>query len=192
MLSASCVGFVGALCALLMTWLSAFPCAAQHDPLATARSEMAHFKVPLDAATLAPGPRLEKLTIRPGKQPWLIAAASTTAALAASYLVLQGFSYKASSQVTRATSTSRDLSLDLDSRLRGREQLGAAQDRANLISRITDICLAGTVAATGATLLIWLTAKRKREARPMNTLLGPMVLRGGGGAGGGLLLRNKF
>jgi hypothetical protein len=61
-----------------------------------------------------------------------------------------------------------------------------------LLSRVSDICLAGTVAATGATLLNWLTGKRKRSEQQIRTLLGPMVLRGGGGAGGGLVLRNKF
>ncbi|MDB4974390.1 MAG: hypothetical protein JWN48_2731 [Myxococcaceae bacterium] len=145
------------------------------------------------SVSLAPGPRLDLSGVQSTpRRPWLAIAASTTAALAATYLVMQGFSYRADSQVARAQDRSRDLSLDVDTRLRGREQFGAAQDRANLLSRVSDICLAGTVAATGATLLIWLTGKRKREAQPIRTLIGPMVVRSGGGSGGGLVLRNKF
>jgi hypothetical protein len=62
--------------------------------------------------------------------------------------------------------------------------------RADLLNRVSDICLAGSVAATGATLLIWLTKKRKRSDHQSRTLLGPMVLRGVNG--GGLVLREKF
>jgi hypothetical protein len=201
MLPVSCVGIVSAVCALLLTWLSAFNCAAQHDPLAgsadstraqTARSELANFSIPL-TRPLAPGPRTESGAVYEKQgRPWLWLAASTTAALAATYVVAQGFSYKANGQASRSLESSNNLALDMETRMRGREQFGAAQNRADLLTRISDICLAGTVAATGATLLIWLTGKRKREVQQFRTLLGPMVLRGGGGAGGGLVLRNKF
>lgn len=211
MLAAPCVGIVSALCALVLTWLSAFSCAAQHDGSAqgahvqgpgarlestraeTARSELANFSVTL-SPPLARGPRAESLlqTQQNPARPWLWLAASTTAALAASYAVAQGFSYRANGQASRALDGTRDLQLELDARMRNRDQFAAAQDRANFLSRVSDICLAGTVAATGATLLIWLTSKRKREAQQIRTLIGPMVVRGSGGAGGGLVLRNKF
>ena len=202
MLPVSCVGIVSAVCALLLTWLSAFHCSAQHDPVVgsgdstraqTARSELANFSIPL-TKQLAPGPRAESALVYEKQQsrPWLWLAASTTAALAATYVVAQGFSYKANGQASKSLDSSNNLALDMETRMRGREQFGAAQNRADLLTRISDICLAGTVAATGATLLIWLTGKRKREVQQFRTLLGPMVLRGGGGAGGGLVIRNKF
>jgi hypothetical protein len=195
MLSATCVGILSGLCALVLAWLVSMDCHAQHDPLATARSELGHFSsssslLPASdssgnlIAPFALGPRAEVVATKP-LRPWLIAAATTTAALAASYVVFQGLSYRAS------RNADRNLGLDLDTRLRNRE-LEGAQDRANLLSRVSDICLAGTVAATGATLLIWLTGKRKRAEQQVRTLLGPMVVRAGGGSGGGLVLRNKF
>ena len=61
---------------------------------------------------------------------------------------------------------------------------------ADLLQRVSDICLAGSVAATGATLLIWLTSKRERRPDRSRMLIGPMVLRGMDGAG--VVLREKF
>jgi hypothetical protein len=117
-------------------------------------------------------------------------AASTTAALAASWVVTGGLSYKASNDSMKSFERSRDFTLDYSMRASAREQGGLAQQQAALLSRVSDICLAGTVAATGATLLIWLTGKRARAEQPMKSLIGPMLLRGANG--GGLVYRNKF
>ncbi|MEY4509479.1 MAG: hypothetical protein RLZZ450_1601 [Pseudomonadota bacterium] len=181
-----------ALCALLLTWLSAHTCAAQHDARATVRGELGHFSsVPLSLGASAVKPNLAvSSTTLTTKRPWLWAAASTTAALAASWVVTGGWSYKASSDSMRAFERSRDFTLDYSARANAREQGGLAQQQAALLSRVSDICLAGTVAATGATLLIWLTGKRTREEQPMKSLIGPMLLRGANG--GGLVYRNKF
>jgi hypothetical protein len=177
--------------ALLLTWLTTHRCAAQHDARVSMRGELAHFSsapapAPLGAArrdlSVAGSPR------RP--RPWLWAAAGTTAAFAASYAVFQGLSYRATNDSMRASERSNDFALDYGSRASAREQGGLAAQQAALLSRVSDICLAGTIAATGTTLLIWLTSKRKRQDQQMKTLLGPMVLRGA--AGGGLVLREKF
>lgn len=181
-----------AVCALLLTWLSTHTCAAQHDARATVRGELGHFS----SVPLMRGPRVEKpdLTVSsstaPSRRPWLWAAASTTAALAASWVVTGGLSYKASNDSTRAFDRSNEFTLDYSARANAREQGSLAQQQAALLSRVSDICLAGTVAATGATLLIWLTGKRTREVQPMKSLIGPMLLRGANG--GGLVYRNKF
>jgi hypothetical protein len=124
------------------------------------------------------------------KRPWLWVAAGTTAAFAASWVVTGGLSYKASNDGAKSLERSRDFTLDYSMRASAREQGGLAQQQAALLSRVSDICLAGTVAATGATLLIWLTGKRARAEQPMKSLIGPMLLRGANG--GGLVYRNKF
>jgi hypothetical protein len=181
-------------CALLLTWLSAHTCAAQHngsaplfktsfdlDARSTARTELAN---------LNNAPHGELQEVRKPVSPWLIAAASTTAAFAASYALTLGFSYRNSAAASRAMERSRDVGFDMDMRLRLTEQGTAAQTRADLLSRVSDICVAGAVMSAGTTLLIWLTGKRKNEEKQMRTLIGPMVLRGYNGAG--LVARAKF
>jgi hypothetical protein len=181
-------------CALMLTWLCAQTCAAQHtgtlpvfktsfdlDARSTARTELANF----DAR-----PSAELQTVSKPISPWLIAAASTTAAFAASYAISMGFSYRNSAAASRAMERSRDVGLDLDMRLRLTEQGTAAQAKADLLARVSDICVAGAVMSAGTTLLIWLTGKRKNEEKQMRTLIGPMVLRGYNGAG--LVARAKF
>ncbi len=183
-------------CAFLLTWLCAHHCAAQHaetltvfktnldlDARTTARTELAN----LNASKLPAAP-VE--SVRKPVSPWLIAAASSTAAFAASYAMLAGFSYKNSAAASRAMERSRDVGLDLDMRLRLQEQGGLAQTRADLLGKISDVCVAGAVMSAGTTLLIWLTGKRKSEEKQMRTLIGPMVLRGYNGAG--LVARAKF
>jgi hypothetical protein len=168
-----------AVCALLLTWLSTHTCAAQHDARATVRGELGHFS----SVPLMRGPRVEKPDLSvssataTGRRPWL-------------WVVTGGLSYKASNDSTRAFDRSADFTLDYSARANAREQGSLAQQQAALLSRVSDICLAGTVAATGATLLIWLTGKRTREVQPMKSLIGPMLLRGANG--GGLVYRNKF
>lgn len=178
----------------MLTWLSAHTCAAQHNgtlpvfktdldlgPTATARSELASLNGPQNT---------RMLEARKPVNPWLIAAASTTAAFAASYAMLTGFSYKNAAAASRALDRSREFGLDLDMRLRLQEQSTMAQTRADLLARVSDVCVAGAVMSAGATLLIWLTGKRKSEDKQMRTLIGPMVLRGVNG--GGLVARAKF
>jgi hypothetical protein len=180
-----------AICALLLTWLSTHACAAQHDARATVRGELGHFSsVPLTLSAHNEAPNLSVSSATSTKRPWLWAAASTTAAFAASWVVTGGLSYKASNDSMRGFERSRDFTLDYSARASAREQGGLAQQQAALLSRVSDLCLAGTVAATGATLLIWLTGKRARDDQPMRSLIGPMLLRGANG--GGLVYRNKF
>jgi hypothetical protein len=182
-------------CALMLTWLCCQTCAAQHndtlpvfktsfdiDARATARTELANLHAPQNASAL-------EIAQKP-ISPWLIAAASTTAAFAASYAMAAGFSYKNSVAASRAMERSRDVGLDLDMRLRLQEQGTMAQTRADLMSRVSDICVAGAVMSAGTTLLIWLTGKRKNHEKQIRTLVGPMVLRGYDGAG--LVARAKF
>lgn len=179
------------LCALLLTWLSTHACAAQHDARSTVRGELGHFStMPLSISTSAEKPNLAVSSVTNTRRPWLWVAASTTAAFAASWVVTGGLSYKTSNDSMRSFERSRDFTLDYSMRASAREQGGLAQQQAALLSRVSDICLAGTVAATGATLLIWLTGKRAREEQPMKSLIGPMLLRGANG--GGLVYRNKF
>lgn len=193
--SIGCVRFVLVSCALLLTWLSADTCTAQHvasapvlktsfdiDARTTARTELANFNARPPTSPLTLDRRLPS--------PWLVAAASTTAVFAASYAVLSGYSYKAGNQAARSLERSQDFTLDFDTRLRMSEQASNAQSRADLLSRMSDICVAGAVASAGATLLVWLTGKHKRKEQQMRTLIGPMVLRGANG--GGLVARAKF
>jgi hypothetical protein len=180
-----------AVCALLLTWLSTHACAAQHDAHATVRGELGHFlTIPAALNTSTEKPNLVVSSSATAKRPWLWVAAGTTAAFAASWMVTGGLSYKASHDSAKSVERSRDFTLDYSMRASAREQGGLAQQQAALLSRVSDICLAGTVAATGATLLIWLTGKRARAEQPMKSLIGPMLLRGA--HGGGLVYRNKF
>ncbi len=188
MVVTTCVRLTGAGCALLLTWLSAVGSVAaqQTDARATVQSELANL-----SASRAFDLKSTAKVREPVGGPWLWVAAGTTAAFAASYAFSEGFSYKAMQTRNAALARSEDVGLDLDIRLRARAQANDAQLRADLLNRVSDICLAGTVAATGAALLVWLTKKHKREDhRLTRTLLGPMVLRGAAGAG--LVLREKF
>lgn len=176
-----------AVCALLLTWLTAHACCAQYDARQTMRGELAHFSLGNKGEA---APQLGVAAGAPRSRPWLIVAASTSAALAASYVVTSGFAYRATNDSTRAFERTHDFALDYSTRASAREQGGLAQQQAQLLSRMGDLFLASTVAATGATLLIWLTSKRARKEQQMRTLLGPMLLRGA--SGGGLVLREKF
>jgi len=173
----------GAGCALMLTWSSAFACVAQDARLAV-RSELANSRRAYAVQPgVQPGPR------RP-YQPWLWAAAGTTAAFAAGLAVSEGLSYKAATDRAAALDRSRDLRLDLQSRLRASEQAGDAKQRADLLDRVSNVCIAGSIAATGTMLLIWLTGKERKKYEQNKYLLGPMVLREWAGAG--LVLREKF
>lgn len=174
----------GAGCALLLTWSSALACVAQDVRLDVRRALLA------DESTRAlPGaPRKRDLRTRP---PLFWAAAGTSAAMAASFAFTEGFSYRANSERLNALAKSRDPSADMQARLRASERADTMKLRSELLERVSSVCLAGSIAATGTMLLVWLTAKERRK-NPGETkyLLGPMVLREFAGAG--LVLREKF
>jgi hypothetical protein len=188
------VAFAG--CALLLTWLATHACAAQFVPTTALRTQLPTAaqatKLPA-VTTLSYGSAraLDTRTLSPRARPWLLAMASTTLMFAAGYATSEGLGYGANATRRSALERSRDLELDLDARLRAEGQATRAEERADLFDKISDICLAGSVAASGATLLIWLTSKARRADRQnAKVLLGPMVLRGV--SGGGLVLREKF
>jgi hypothetical protein len=199
---------IGAGCALLLTWFTALTCAAQHDPAATARSELTHFSA-------SPGPAVPAnetktvaanvVDVRPSvttdlktgaeevarRRAWVVALASTSAAFATSFALTEGYAARATKSSVRDLERSRDVSFDMEARRQAQRQGDSGAERANLLSKVSDVCLAGSVAATGAALLIWLTGRKQKTDRLTNkTLLGPMVLRGANG--GGLVLREKF
>lgn len=199
---------IGAGCALLLTWFTALTCAAQHDAAATARSELTHFS----ASPVPPAPANTAKTAAPNvvigsvsvtndlklgaeadarRRVWVVALASTSAALATSFALTEGYAARATKSSIRDLERSRDVSFDMDARRQAQRQGDAGSERANLLSKVSDVCLAGSVAATGAALLIWLTGRKQKTDRlTSKTLLGPMVLRGVNG--GGLVLREKF
>jgi len=186
MVSVVWLRLLGATCALLMSWLCGARCAAQHDAHATVRSELAN-------VTAQRSPQARERSADPHARAndqrwraWLVAAASTSAVLATGFVVTETLAHQAE-QRARESARAHELT---GGSLRGGPQSTEAQARADLMQRVSSICLAGSVAATGTTLLIWLTSKRKRAERQSRTLLGPMVLRGANG--GGLVLREKF
>lgn len=121
---------------------------------------------------------------------WMFALAGTGAAFATGFVLTDRLSARLT---VRELERSKDVGLDPESRARARSPVSPAEQRADLLQKVSDICLAGSVAATGAALLIWLTGRRARADRQTpKTLLGPMVLRAAGGSGGGLVLREKF
>ncbi|HEX6243290.1 MAG TPA: hypothetical protein VFZ61_20390 [Polyangiales bacterium] len=199
---------IGAGCALVLTWFTALTCAAQHDAAATARSELTHFSPsPLPAVperetkTVASNVVVEPASVTSDlkvaaeadgrRRAWVVALASTSAAFATSFALTEGYSARATKSSMRDLERSRDVSFDMDARQKAQRQGDSGAERANLLSKVSDVCLAGSVAATGAALLIWLTGKKQKTDRLTNkTLLGPMVLRGANG--GGLVLREKF
>jgi hypothetical protein len=202
------VRMTGAGCALLLTWFTALTCAAQHDAEATARSELTHFSAsPAPAApanehkTSAPSVVIVRGSVTGDlkvaseadlrRRAWVVALASTSAAFATSFALTEGYAARATKSSVRNLERSRDVNFDVDARRQAQRQGDAGAERANLLSRVSDVCLAGSVAATGAALLIWLTGRKQKTDRLTNkTLLGPMVLRGVNG--GGLVLREKF
>ena len=175
----------GAVCALLLAWSSTLACLAQ-EASATEKP---------GAIELRPQylPRTTMLETRPARaphRPWLLAAAGTTAAFAAGFAFTEGFSYRAQNQQAVALERTRDQRLSMDARMRAMGQSTEAKLRADILDKVSSVCLAGTIAATGTMLLIWLTGKEKRNAERTKYLLGPMVLRDWAGAG--LVLREKF
>jgi hypothetical protein len=172
----------GAGCALLLTWSSALACLAQE-----LRLDVRHALRASEAARVLPGaPR-----VREQRQPLFWAAAGTSAAMAAGFAFSEGFSYRANSERINALAKSRDPSLDMQIRLRASERADTMKFRSELLERVSSVCLAGSIAATGTMLLVWLTAKEQRKKPGENKyLLGPMVLREFAGAG--LVLREKF
>jgi hypothetical protein len=166
----------------MLTWSSAFVCLAQDARLAV-RSEPTSSRRSYALQGVQPGPRAPY-------QPWLWAAAGTTAAFAAGLAMSEGFSYKATSDRAAALERSRDIRLELSSRLQAADQASDAKQRADLLDRVSNVCLAGSIAATGTMLLIWLTGKERKKYEQNKYLLGPMVLREWAGAG--LVLREKF
>ncbi|MET0341893.1 MAG: hypothetical protein ABW252_12885 [Polyangiales bacterium] len=174
-------------CLVVLAWLSALACKAQDDvAVTTARSELAHFSTPLRIDVQAERAALEK----PRRNLWLLSAASASVAFGASFAFTEAFAARNASIATRELRYAKNLSLGMDVRANAQRQGLAAEAKADLMRRVSDICLAGTVAATGATLLIWLTSKQERMPHQNRTLVGPMVLRGMNGAG--LVLREKF
>lgn len=174
-------------CLVVLAWLAAFACKAQDDvAVTTARSELTHFSTPLRIDVNAERAALDK----PRRNLWLLTAASTSIALGASFAFTEAFAARAARSGAREMRYAKDLTLDMGVRASAQRQGLAAEAKADLMRRVSDICLAGTVAATGATLLIWLTSKRERTPHQNRTLVGPMVLRGMNGAG--LVLREKF
>ena len=158
--------------------------------MTTARSELAHFSTPL-RLPLPIDAEAEPVEVsKPRRNLWLLTAASTSVAFGASFAFTEAFAARAARVGAREMRYAKDLTLDLDARARSRSQGIAADAKADLMRRVSDICLAGTVAATGATLLIWLTSKQERMPHQNRMLVGPMVLRGMNGAG--LVLREKF
>jgi type IV secretory pathway VirB10-like protein len=241
------VSVVGVGCALLISWFTGLPCAAQHASPATAQSELTHFGMvpdgsetpaPTADATAAPSaattsappanpsrddqpvvshddqpvvshddqPVVSHVVARdesvtnPGAEAeasqrrqhaWMFALAGTGAAFATSFVLTNRFSTRLDRASMADLDRSKEMGLDADLRSRARRQSLAGELRADLLQKVSDVCLAGSVAATGAALLIWLTGRRARADRQSNkTLLGPMVLRGASGAG--IVLREKF
>jgi hypothetical protein len=161
-------------------------CLAQDARLAV-RSELENSRRTYALSSgVQPGPRRPVLPY----QPWLWAAAGTTAAFAAGLALSEGFSYKATNDRAAALERSRDIRLELNARLRATDQASEAKQRADLLDRVSNVCLAGSIAATGTMLLIWLTGKERKKYEQNKYLLGPMVLREWSGAG--LVLREKF
>lgn len=170
-----------AMCALVLTWMCGARCAsAQHDAHATVRTELAN-------ATAVRSLHSERsMTTR--SRAFLIAAATTSAVLATSFVATEAFALRAERHAHDAARQD-ELARGMES-LRRNPQASVEQARADILQRVSSVCLAGSVAATGTTLLIWLTGKRKERQSRSRTLLGPMVLRGANG--GGLVLREKF
>lgn len=175
----------GAGCAVLLTWSSTLACIAQEAPAAEKPGTIELRPQYLPRSTM-----LEMRPARAPRRPWLLAAAGTTAALAAGFAFTEGFSYRAQNQQAVALDRSRDQRLTMDARMRSMEQSSEAKLRADILDKVSSVCLAGTIAATGTMLLIWLTGKEQRKADRNKYLLGPMVLREWAGAG--LVLREKF
>lgn len=173
---------LSATCALMLSWSSARVCFAEDVRGLVAQSARPGLAPYTRAITLTPE--------RDPRAPWLWAAAGTTATFALGYAFMAGFSYKARNDRALALANSRDLRLDVESRTRASQQASDAKWRSELFERVSSVCLAGSIAATGTMLLIWLTSKEKRKTDANKYLIGPMVLREFAGAG--IVMREKF
>lgn len=177
-----CVRFAGAGCAAILSWTLA--CAGAAQELSRGQAAWVTAAEPRASVSSA-----GLLGVRRPLQPLLWAAFGSTAAFATSLALSEGLAYKAASDRTTALARSMDARLDFEARLRASEQASEAQRRVGLLDRVSSVCLAGSIAATGTMLLIWLTGRERKRDRS-KYLLGPMVLRRWAGAG--LVLREKF
>lgn len=115
-------------------------------------------------------------------------AAGSTIALAVGFAVTGGLAIKAQNEFDSAVERSNDSQVSATERAAARADGLDAADRADTLATTSDVLLASSVVAGGATLLIWLTGKKREDRLALRAT--PMVLRSA--AGGGVVLRGKF
>jgi tetratricopeptide (TPR) repeat protein len=131
----------------------------------------------------------EESAAKAGKgRPWLWVAAGSTIALAVGFAVTGGLAVKAQNEFDSAVERSNDSQVSATERTAARADGLDAADRADSLSITSDVLLATAAVAGGATLLIWLTGKKREDRLALQA--SPMLSRSAAGAG--LALRGKF
>jgi tetratricopeptide (TPR) repeat protein len=129
----------------------------------------------LDDSSFEPPPARSRVLL------W--SAVGATAAFAGGFAVSGSLALKAQRDFDNAVIISNDTTRDDATREAARQDGVEAADRADLTALLSDVFLAGTVVAGGATLWIWLKdRKASREPSPQAAGIraGPTVMRSGG------------
>jgi hypothetical protein len=121
-------------------------------------------------------------------RPLLWVAAGSTIALAVGFAVTGGLAVKANKEFDTTVERSKDPQASATDRVQARADGLDAAERADALAITSDVLLASAAVAGGATLLIWLTGKKREDRLALRA--SPMVLRNTGG--GGVVLRGKF
>jgi tetratricopeptide (TPR) repeat protein len=159
------------------------------EPLAEASDPESVLDEP-SANTALGQPRVDE-PIGPARSRVLLwSAVGTTVAFAGGFAITGGLALKAQNDFDNAVVVSNDTTLDDQTRAQARADGLAADDRAHLTAMLSDVFLAGTVVAGGATLWIWLKdRKARRETSRTSVRAGPTVMRRGGA---GFTLGGRF
>jgi hypothetical protein len=159
------------------------------EPLAEVPAEASEEEAAPAQASLS-APRVDEPAEPQRSRVLLWSAVGTTVAFAGGFAVTGGLALKAQHDFDDAVAVSNDPTLDDATRAQARADGLAADDRAHLTAMLSDIFLAGTVVAGGATLWIWLKDRKARHEQSRSTLrAGPTVMRHGGA---GFTLGGRF
>lgn len=119
---------------------------------------------------------------------WLWTAAGAAALLTVGFVTTAGLTFKAQNDLDENVERSRDLQQPLLVRQAAYADAADAKDKAERLALISDVMLGGAVAATGATLVLWLLDRRRDDRQTAGIDARPLLQR----HAAGLALGGRF